>query len=94
LREKLTALLSDHPEYKEFLVKAVNHEERHRTLPSYLGWTWYDVEAHPAKLVRLVTEGIARVSAKTRSYTLYLLKDRHAVKEVLYERLVEQSQSR
>ena len=41
------------------------------------------METHPTKLIRLVTDGLAKVSQKTRGATYYLLRDREAVKRIL-----------
>ncbi len=72
------------PEYSKTLRLAAVYEENSET-PSQ-GWRWHDVETHPTKLIRLVTDGIARVSLKTRGATFYLLRDRETVK-----RIIEQS---
>jgi hypothetical protein len=62
---------------------AIGHEEQNANNQNYLGWEWFDVETHPAKLIRLVTEGIVRVNFKSNSSTCYLLKERQAVKTAL-----------
>ena len=72
------------PEYTKTLKLAMVYEENAGT-PAQ-GWRWHDVETHPTKLIRLVTDGIARVSLKTRGATFYLLRDRETVK-----RIIEQS---
>src|SRR5436853_3378265 len=71
------------PEYRKTLRLAVTHEESGREARSYQGWQWHDVETHPTKLIRLVTEGISRISLRTRQATSYLLRDKDAVKRVL-----------
>jgi hypothetical protein len=48
-----------------------------------MGWRWHDVEIHPTRLIRLVTEGITRISHRTRKATYYLLRDRAEVKRAL-----------
>lgn len=48
-----------------------------------MGWRWDDVEIHPTRLIRLVTEGITRISHRTRKATYYLLRDRAEVKRAL-----------
>ena len=75
------AFLERFPEYTKTLGLASIYEENVRA-PSQ-GWRWHDVETHPTKLIRLVTDGIARVSVKTRGATYYLLRDREAVKKIL-----------
>jgi CRISPR/Cas system-associated exonuclease Cas4 (RecB family) len=61
----------------------VVHEESAEGEMNYRGWQWSDVEVHPTKLMRLVIEGISKVSAKTRHSTYYLLRDKDAVKRAL-----------
>jgi hypothetical protein len=81
---RILAFLERFPEYGKTLGLAAVYEENVRA-PSQ-GWRWHDVETHPTKLIRLVTDGIARVSVKTRGATYYLLRDRESVKRIL-ERL-------
>jgi hypothetical protein len=81
---RVLGFLKRFPEYSKTLRLAAVYEENAGT-PSQ-GWRWHDVETHPTKLIRLVTDGIAKVSQKTRGATYYLLRDREAVK-----RIVEQS---
>jgi hypothetical protein len=78
-------LLSQKPDYLKTLQLAVSKEEQNSTNKNYLGWQWFDVETHPARLIRLVTSGIARVNFKSNSATCYLLKDREAIKKALAE---------
>jgi len=80
---KLAYFLERFPEYKKTLRLAVVHEESERESRSYQGWQWHDVETHPTKLIRLVTEGISRINLRTRQATSYILRDRDAVKRVL-----------
>ena len=77
---RLAYFLERFPEYRKTLRLAVTHEDSGRDARSYQGWQWHDVETHPTKLLRLVTEGIARVTLKTRHATYYVLKDRERVK--------------
>lgn len=83
LDNKLAYFLERFPEYRKVLRLAVVHEESSRDLRSYQGWQWSDVEMHPTRLMRLVTEGISRISLKTRQATRYVLRDREAVKRAL-----------
>src|SRR5213593_1680904 len=80
---RLAYFLERFPEYRKTLRLAVTHEESGREARSYQGWQWHDVETHPTKLIRLVTEGISRISLRTREATSYILRDRDAVKRVL-----------
>jgi hypothetical protein len=54
-----------------------------------MGWRWDDVEVHPTRLIRLVTNGISRINFRTRKATYYLLKDRAEVKKALEKDLAE-----
>ena len=80
---EISQLLSEKPDYLKTLDLAIKHEEQNASNKNYLGWEWYHVETHPAKLVRLVTSGIVRVNFKSNSATCYLLKDREAVRRAL-----------
>jgi hypothetical protein len=71
------------PEYRKTLRLAMVHEETGEGKKNYYGWQWSDVETNPTKLMRLVIEGISRVSVKTRHSTHYLLRDRSALKRAL-----------
>jgi hypothetical protein len=81
--DRLAVFLEKFPEYKKTLRLAVIHEEAAPSYVDYQGWQWSDVETHHTKLMKLVTEGIARISLKTRHATRYVLKDREAVKRAL-----------
>jgi len=48
-------------------------------------WQWHEVERHSTKLIRLITEGIAKVNLKTKQTTYYLLRDKSLVKRTLDE---------
>src|SRR6266540_2130625 len=82
IENKLAYFLERFPEYKKTLRLAVANEESGESR-NYQGWQWHDVETHPTKLIRLVTEGISRINLRTRQATAYLLRDREAVKRVL-----------
>ncbi len=84
---KIALFLNRFPEYKKTLQLAATHEESSAKSPSYQGWQWHDVETHPTKLLRLVTEGLARVTLKTRHATYYVLKDREIVKRYFADAL-------
>ena len=79
----LAYFLERFPEYRKTLRLALMHEESSREARSYQGWQWHDVETHPTKLIRLVTEGISRINLRTRQATAYLLRDKDAVKRAL-----------
>lgn len=80
--ERIALLLDRFPEYRKSLILAVAHEEAGGSR-TYQGWQWHDVEMHPTKLIRLVTEGITKVNLRTRQATYYLLRDRELVKKAL-----------
>lgn len=80
---RLAYFLERFPEYRKTLRLAVVHEESGKESHNYQGWQWHDVETHPTKLIRLVTEGISRINLKTRQATAYVLRDKDAVKRVL-----------
>ena len=76
-------LLSLKPEYLKTLQLAVQKEEENLTNKQYQGWQWFDVETHPAKIVRLVTSSIVKVNFKASGSTCYLLKNRESVKRAI-----------
>ncbi len=80
---KLSQFLERFPDYRKTLMLAVAHEDSAVNPLNYQGWQWHDVETHPTKLLRLVTEGISRISLRTRQATYYLLRERDVVKLVL-----------
>jgi hypothetical protein len=81
--EKVRLFLERFPEYQRTLRLALSHEESGDSETNYKGWQYTDVEVHPAKLVRLVTEGLSQMNVRTRHATYYLLRDRSAVKKAL-----------
>ena len=83
--EKVRLFLVKFPDYAKTLNLALVHEESASQSSGYMGWQWHDVDTHPTRLVRLVTEGISRVNLRTRRATYYLLRDRRVVKRALTE---------
>ncbi len=69
------------PEYRKTLALAVAYEESNWV--DCQGWQWHDVQTHPTKIMRLVTEGIATINAKCRNASRYTLSDCRAVKSAL-----------
>jgi hypothetical protein len=65
------------------LRSAVSEEERHEREQIYFGWVWYEVQAHPATLTKLVVDGIVKVNYKSNRHTNYLLADRKLVSQTL-----------
>lgn len=82
-QESVNLLLTEKPDYLKTLRLAIQKEDENSSNKTYLGWEWYDVETHPAKLIRLVTSGVAKVNFKSNSSTCYLLKEREVVRKVL-----------
>ena len=80
--EKVKVFLGRYPEYAKTLRLAVAHEESVDSADGK-GWQWHDVDTHPTKLIRLVTEGIAKINLKSRQATYYLLRERDVVKQIL-----------
>lgn len=76
-------LLAEKPEYLKTLQLAIQKEEDNIPNKLYLGWQWFDVETHPAKLIKLVTSSIVKVNLKSNNSTCYLLKNREAVKRAI-----------
>jgi hypothetical protein len=84
-KAKIRSFVERFPEYRKTLILAAAHEDASNS-NSYRGWQWQDVETHPTKLIRLITEGIAFVNFKSRHASNYLLRDRSSVKDVLLEK--------
>jgi hypothetical protein len=82
--EKVRSFLGRYPDNEKTLRLAVAHEESAGSSDGQ-GWQWHDVDTHPTKLIRLVTEGIARISLRSRQATCYLLRERTMVKKSLNE---------
>ena len=85
IEERIKKLLAEKPKYAEILKRAVEHEEEHANEPHYLGWQWHDVRAWPVELMKLVREGIAEITYKSRRFTHYALVNRETVKKCLKE---------
>ncbi|HEV2118982.1 MAG TPA: hypothetical protein VGS11_02575 [Candidatus Bathyarchaeia archaeon] len=83
-QEKVREFLGRYPEYEKTLRLAIAHEESASSSDGQ-GWQWHDVDTHPTKLIRLVTEGIARISLRSRQATYYLLREKTVVKKSLHE---------
>jgi hypothetical protein len=75
--------LARFPDYRKALWLAARSEEEGLGNPSYQGWQWSDVEMHPTRVLKLVIEGVAKISMRTRRATYYLLKEPDLVKTVL-----------
>jgi len=82
--DRVKLFLGRYPEYEKTLRLAVAHEESMSSSDGQ-GWQWHDVDTHPTKLIRLVTEGIAKISLRSRQATYYLLRERATVKKSLKE---------
>lgn len=75
--------LARYPDYRKALWLAARSEEEGLGDPSYQGWQWSELEMHPTRVLRLIIEGIAKISLRTRRATYYLLKEPDLVKSVL-----------
>jgi hypothetical protein len=75
--------LAKYPDYRKALWLAARSEDEGLGNPSYQGWQWSDLEMHPTRVLKLVIEGIAKISLRTRRATYYLLKEPELVKTVL-----------
>lgn len=82
--DRLHRLLREQPEYRGILEKAIKFEENPPSdFARKYGWEWYDVAGHPARLTKLVSEGVLKVTYKSRRYTHYKLTDCDAVRRAL-----------
>src|SRR5438445_13562374 len=84
-KAKVRSFIEKFPEYRKTLILAAAHEDSSNS-NSYRGWQWRDAVPHPAKLIRLITEGITYVNFKIRQWIKYLFRDRGSVIEVLIEK--------
>ena len=75
--------LAKFPDYRKALWLAARSEDEGVGNLSYQGWQWSDLEMHPTRVLKLVIEGLAKISLRTRRATYYLLKDPALVKSVL-----------
>lgn len=82
-------LLDKKPEFLKTLKLAIEKEDENVAKDTYLGWQWFDVETHPVKLIKLVTEGIVKVNFKSNSSTCYKLKDKEDVRKVLEKTITQ-----
>ncbi|MHA1581981.1 MAG: hypothetical protein ACTSYM_05775 [Candidatus Baldrarchaeia archaeon] len=84
LEDKVCRLVKERPDYGEILKNAIKIEESPPSdfIRDY-GWEWHDVKAHPGKLTKLVSEGLVKVTYKSRRYTHYKLTDREAISRAL-----------
>jgi len=82
--------LQEHPDLANILKLAVEVEETHAGEEHWLGWEWYEVQAHPSTINKLVVKGLVRVNFHSANFTHYKLVDLEATKEVLrdFEALV------
>jgi len=69
--------------YLEILRRALAEEEKHANDEHYLGWEWYEVQAPPAMIDKLMMHDLVTVNFKSNSSTNYLLSNREAVKKAL-----------
>jgi len=75
--------------YLEILRRGLAEEEKYANDEHYLGWAWYEVQAPPMMINKLVTAGLVRVNFKSNSSTNYMIADREKVKQLLEEAATE-----
>ncbi|MHB8324617.1 MAG: hypothetical protein ACYDHB_09395 [Candidatus Dormibacteria bacterium] len=83
LPEQVPDYLRANPKMAPVIEAAVKVEEAHAGEPAYLGWTWDEVRAYPATLMKLVVDGVIRVNFKSQRQTRYLMVARAAAKHAL-----------
>ena len=76
----------------DILRRALMFEEAHKDDQYFLGWTWYDVQAAPQMINKLVVEGLVKVNYSSHSGKNYLLADRDHVRALLEEREMEEEE--
>ena len=52
-------------------IAPVAQEEGHVSEEYWLGWTWYQVQAHPATLMKLVIAGVIKINFKSNSIMFF-----------------------
>lgn len=84
IKDKTCKLIKEHPDYKAILKAAIQVENKppNDFIRDY-GWEWHHAQAHPGKLTKLVSEGIVKVTYKSRRYTHYKLADKEEITEAL-----------
>ncbi len=80
---EIAVYLREHPKAVPVVKAAIQEEEANGGASHYLGWEWYQVRAYPATLMKLVIDGLIKVSFKSNSSTCYKLADRPAMKQVI-----------
>jgi Holliday junction DNA helicase RuvB len=80
--DEAVEFLKNNLEYVDILKKAVELEENieqdaNRPL---LEWEWYEIQTHPSKINKLITNGFIEVVYKTNRATYYKLADQDSVK--------------
>jgi hypothetical protein len=80
---EIATYLREHPKAMPVIKAAIQEEEANGGSSNYLGWEWYQVRAYPATLMKLVIDGLIKVSFKSNSSTCYKLADRSAMKQVV-----------
>ena len=94
---KIMGLATSNPRYMKILKRIIEIEEacekgnyRSKGLSDSdcyiiksIGWQWHHVQAWPTELMKLVREGIIKITYKSRRYTHYKLVNRDLVKRAL-----------
>lgn len=68
-----------------WMIKALELEEKNKENPGYLGWEWHEVAAHPVFLNNMVVRGLVKITYKSNSSTHYMLTDRNEIRNMLQE---------
>jgi len=64
-------------EEKEILKRMLKYEEEHD-----IGWEWWQVGVHPAKIIKLVNKGLVEIVGKGKGLK-YKLVDKDLVRRVI-----------
>ena len=80
---RITHLLIDRPEWREYFERMVAWEESHDMQPEWAGWVWQNVNCSPSIINSLVAMSIVEMCNQSRSYTHYRLMSLADTKEAL-----------
>lgn len=62
-------------DYATVIRRAIDIEAEHKSDSDWLGFSWYEVNAHPSTLQTLVRNGVLRIRYRSRQYTHYRIAD-------------------
>lgn len=74
-------------EYRALLDRIISYEEKRKDgeMKLDMSWEWDDVGGNPGRINKLVELGLVEKTYNSSNYTMYMLKDREHVKELLEE---------